>query len=179
MLLVGEKKRIMRRREMNDMSNATKQGNKIVTGLVIGSVIGVTVSLIDPATRRRTMQRVEHLKNTGTRFVQSYKENPDEFKSNCKERMSISADAMKDIATETQGLYKQIQSTLKERSKDLKEISDDFKQLYFQTMNQYKRITKKIITTKDQIIESSDLEEKPQLPATADKEVMKTDTVLS
>ncbi|WP_312098975.1 YtxH domain-containing protein [Niallia sp.] len=161
------------------MSNATKQSNKILTGLVIGSVIGVTISLIDPATRRRTMQRVEHFKDTSTRFVQSYKDNPDEFKSNCKERISLSSEAMKDIAAETQGLYKQVQSTVKERSKDLKEITDDFKQLYFQTKHQYKRITKKITTTKDQIIESSDLEEKSQLPAAPeDKEVMKTDTVL-
>lgn len=161
------------------MSNGTRQSNKVVTGLVIGSVIGVTISLIDPATRKRTIQRVEHLKDTSTRFVQSYKENPDEFKKNCKERMNLSAEAMKDIAAETQGLYKQIQSTVKERSKDLKEITDDFKQLYFQSMHQYKRITKKIITTKDQVIESSNQEEKSQLPATSeDKEVMKTDTVL-
>ena len=60
------------------MSNATKQGNKIVTGLVIGSVIGVTISLIDPATRKRTVQKFESIKDASTRFVQSYKENPDE-----------------------------------------------------------------------------------------------------
>lgn len=175
------KESLTRRREMNDMSNATRQGNKIVTGLVIGSVIGVTISLIDPATRKRTVQKFESIKDASTRFVQSYKENPDEFKQDWKERFHNSSDAMRDIANDTQGLYKQIQSTVLERSKDLKEITEDFKQLYFQTKRQCKQITKKITTTKDQIIESADLEEKPQLPAeTGDREVMKNnETVLT
>ena len=175
------KESLTRRREMNDMSNATKQGNKIVTGLVIGSVIGVTVSLIDPATRKRTMQKFENIRDASTRFVQSYKENPDEFKKDWKGKFHHSSEAMRDIANDTQGLYKQIQSTVLERSKDLKEITEDFKQLYYQTKRQYKQITKKITTTKDQIIESSEIEEKQQLPAeTGNREIMKNnETVLT
>lgn len=175
------KESLTRRREMNDMSNAAKQGNKIVTGLVIGSVIGVTVSLIDPATRKRTMQKFENIRDASTHIVQSYKDNPDEFKKDWKERFHNSSEAMKAITNDTQRLYKQIQSTVRERSKDLKEITDDFKQLYFQTKRQYNQITNKIASTKEQIIESSDMEEKQQLPAeTGNREVIKNnDTALT
>jgi uncharacterized membrane-anchored protein YhcB (DUF1043 family) len=164
---------------MNDMSNAANQGNKIVTGLVIGSVIGVTVSLIDPATRKRTMQKFENLKDGSTRIVQSYKDNPDEFKKDWKERFHRSSDAMKAITNDTQRLYKQIQSTVRERSKDLKEITEDFRQLYFQTKRQYNQITNKIATTKDQIIESSEMKEGTQLPAVREEmEVKEKGTAL-
>ncbi|HWJ77602.1 MAG TPA: YtxH domain-containing protein [Niallia sp.] len=151
------------------MSSKKNQNTKILSGILIGSAIGLTCSLIDPATRRKTIQNVKYMRDYSSRFIQNYKEHPDESKQEWKDKVNNTSESMKELMEDSQHLYKQIQSTVRERSKDIQEIAQDFKQLYFQTKRQYKKVAHTLKDTKKQMIGSVDNSDTNTLPMTMEK----------
>lgn len=148
--------------------------SKLLTGVLIGSAIGLTCSLLDPTTRKSTMNRLNYMKNFSTQFIENYRSNPDQVKKEMKDTLESTSDSMKGMVDDSQELYKHIQSTVVDRSNDIKEMVDDFKQLYYQTKRHYQKITHTFKDTKEQLIHTTDLEEESQLPMTVDnREVMK------
>ena len=151
------------------MSTSSNPSTKILSGILIGSAIGLTCSLIDSTTRKTTMQRIENMKDFSNRFMQNYKENPDQVKKEMKDTINNTSDSMKNVWEDSQTLYKHIHATVKERSNDLREMAEDFRQLYFQSMRHYQKITHTLKDTKEHIIDTADMEEEKMLPMTMEK----------
>ncbi len=133
------------------MSNENKGNSKLLAGIVIGSVIGTTFSLMDRTTRTNAKVKVQQWKESTNQLVHELKENPAQVKQDTSEKLHNLSDTMREIMNDSQSMFQHIQNTINTRTQDLKEIAGDFKQLYFQSKRQYQSIQHKLQQTKEQI----------------------------
>ncbi|MCT2343765.1 YtxH domain-containing protein [Niallia taxi] len=133
------------------MSNENKGNSKLLAGIVIGGVIGTTLSLMDRTTRTNAKVKVQQWKDSTNQLVHELRENPAQVKQDTSEKLHYLSDTMREVMNDSQTMFQHIQNTINARTQDLKEIAGDFKQLYFQSKRQYQSIQHKLQETKSQI----------------------------
>lgn len=111
--------------------------NKLLTGLLVGAVMGVLVSLFDRNTRNDVVNKSKKLSSN----AQYYASNPDELKT-----------AVQQQAGKVQNLYSRIQedaSYVGSKVNELKDLTPQVKEMALETKEAF-------VDTKDAVVESKD-----------------------
>ncbi|PKG23043.1 YtxH domain-containing protein [Niallia nealsonii] len=105
------------------MSN--EKHNKLMTGMVIGGLIGTAFSLLDSTTRKNVLEKFQHIKTNSEKIFYEIRENPKEAKEQISEKLHYAQAVVKDAFRDGQALYEQIQRTVVARTSDVKEITQE------------------------------------------------------
>ena len=111
------------------------QNSMLLKGVVIGSLIGGALALIDRNTRSKVKHTAVGLKDTSSKMLTEVKENPGQVKDQMISQFKNASNTLKEAIEEAQGLYQRVNSTfgninvLKEVSSEaistFKEAKDD------------------------------------------------------
>lgn len=132
----------MKKREMAYMSN--EKHNKLMTGMVIGGLIGTAFSLLDPTTRKNVLEKFQIIKTNSGKMFYEIKENPKETKEQISEKLQYAQAILKDAFRDGQALYEQIQRTVSARTSDVKEMTQETMETLQHSKGEIQAITGKI-----------------------------------
>jgi len=148
------------------MSNAKR--NKLMTGMVIGGLIGTAFSLLDSTTRKNVLGKFENIKTNSGKLFYEIKENPKEAKEQISEKLHYAQAILKDALRDGQALYEQIQRTVSARTSDVKEIKQETMDTLQHSKGEIKSITGKIKEAGNTVmpnLESTKHQDEENLPA--------------
>jgi gas vesicle protein len=133
--------------------------SKLLTGVIIGGVLGGCLSLLDKNTRRTVTTKAVDMKDSSKNFLSHMKENPGEVKVQLLEQIKQATDTLKSTIQESKYLAERINSDVVE---DAKEISHEAVSFIDDAKEDLKDIQSKVKDTSSKLSESS---KKPQTQA--------------
>lgn len=129
-----------------------KNKSNLVTGMIIGCVIGGCFTLLDKNTRKTVTTKAVDLKDTSKNVLTQVKENPGEVKEQIMEQVKQASETLKNTMQEAKQLLDRINSDV---VKNAKEISDEAVSFAEDTKEELKDIQSNIKDTSSKLTESN------------------------
>lgn len=160
------------------MSHDSKHRNKWLVGIVVGGIIGSTVSLLDKSNREKMKGKFQEVKASSNLLVHEWKENPKEVRNNVSGKFLDTSHTLQQVARDGQSLYQDIYTLLSVRATDLKEIAEDFIQLYHHSKQELEEITNKMKTARMQMKETPVIDTNKYLPVVIPEQEITKNNIL-
>ncbi|MBH0161920.1 hypothetical protein [Fictibacillus sp. 26RED30] len=104
---------------------ADPQKSKLLTGIVIGGIVGGALALIDYNTRSKVKNTAVGLKDSSSKMITEVKQNPGEVKDQMISQFKTASTTLKDAINDAQALYERLNKDVFGNINTLKEISSD------------------------------------------------------
>ncbi|MBM7649480.1 gas vesicle protein [Bacillus ectoiniformans] len=103
----------------------TGSNSKLLTGMMIGAVVGGAVALLDTNTRNKVTSSTRGVKDSTVNMVTKVKENPGEVKNDFQERFKNASAVLKEAISEAQDLYEKVNKDVIEPVSQVTEDSNN------------------------------------------------------
>ena len=105
-------------------SSETSNNSKLMRGILIGSVIGGVVAMLDTNTRNKVKGTAINVKDSSMNMISEVKNNPSDVKEQMVNSFKEASNVMKEAINDAQRLYERVNNDMFGKVSDVKEITN-------------------------------------------------------